>query len=124
MSAGHDTALCVIRDAGALSRGQAEAWLHERLAGWPAHDVLRVELVIAELLDNAQRHGEPHYVVELVLDRRSGCLTIRVRNRPAAGATSWDAAAGLLIVEVLGDQWGVVPLEANTTVWVEVRFDR
>ncbi|MFC6087695.1 ATP-binding protein [Saccharothrix sp. BKS2] len=122
-SAGYDTALLLIRDDRALSREQVALWLRDRLAGWPEHDVLRVGLIVVELLDNAQRHGLPRYVLELVLDRGTGTLTIRLRNRATGGAVDPVPAAGLLIVEALSEQWGVVPLAGSTTTWVKVRFD-
>jgi len=120
--AGCDTALLVIRDDRALSRERIRLWLRESMAGRPDHDVLRVELVVGELLDNARRYGQPRYVVELVLDRHTGIFTIRVRNRAPRSTAGWAPAAGLSIVEALSEQWGVVSMEDRTTVWVKVRF--
>lgn len=120
--AGYDTAVLVIRDDRILWRETTRLWLRERMDGWPDHDVLRVELVVAELLDNAQRHGLPRYVVELVLDRHAEVLTIRLRNRAPCSSTGWTREAGLSIVEALSEQWGVVSMGNSTTVWVRVRF--
>ncbi|MFD7657995.1 hypothetical protein ACFV4N_28825 [Actinosynnema sp. NPDC059797] len=120
---GYDTALLVVRDDGTLPRRQVEPWLRDRLDGRPEHDVLRVRLIVAELLDNAQRHGWPRYVVELVLDRRTGVLTIRFRNRTPERVVGWAPGAGLSIVEALSEQWGFVAMRSSTTVWVKVRFD-
>ncbi|PSL57416.1 hypothetical protein B0I31_102394 [Saccharothrix carnea] len=120
--AGYDTAVLVVRDDGILWRKTTWLWLRERMHGWPVHDVLRVELVVAELLDNAQRYGLPRYVVELVLDRHAEILTIRVRNRAPRSGAGWPRAAGLAIVEALSEQWGVVAMGNSTTVWAKMRF--
>ena len=120
--AGHDTALLVIRDDRTAWQETTRLWLRERMDGRPDHDVLRVELVVAELLDNAQRYGLPRYVVELVLDRPAEILTIRVRNRAPRRSAGWVSAAGLSVVEALSEQWGVVSMGYSTTVWARVRF--
>ncbi|MFD0204151.1 MULTISPECIES: ATP-binding protein [Saccharothrix] len=120
--AGYDTAVLVIRDDRVLWRETTRLWLRERMDGWPDHDVLQVELVVAELLDNAQGYGLPRYVVELVLDRHAEILTIRVRNRAPRSGAGWTQAAGLSIVEALSEQWGVVSMGNSTTVWARVRF--
>ena len=41
-----------------------------------------------------------------------------------AGAAAWTLGGGLLIVDGLVDQWGVVSAPTDTTVWAEVRFDQ
>ncbi|WNV85174.1 hypothetical protein [Umezawaea sp. Da 62-37] len=57
--AGHDTALLVVRDGGKLPQVQVEPWSCACLDGWPELDGLRVRLIVAELLDNAQQYGRP-----------------------------------------------------------------
>lgn len=120
--AGYATAVLVIRDDRVLWQKTTRLWLRERMTGWPVHDVLRVQLIVAELLDNAQHYGLPRYVVELVLDRRAGILTIRVRNHAPHSSAGWTRAAGLSIVETLSEQWGVVSMGYSTIVWATARF--
>lgn len=127
MSAAHDSAdhrtATLVLDDEASARARVGPWLRERLACLSEHDGLRARLIVAELLDNARRHGLPHYVLELVLDRRAGICTIRFRDRAAERAGGWTAAAGLSIVEALSEQWGYVLLADSTTVWVKVRVE-
>lgn len=120
--AGYDTALLVIRDDRVVWQETTRLWLRERMDGWSDHDALRVELVVVELLDNAQRYGLPRYVVELVLDRHAEILTIRLRNDALRSSAGWTQVAGLLIVEALSEQCGVVSMGNSTTVWAKVRF--
>lgn len=120
--ADHDIALLVVHDDGTVPQGKVEPWLQECLDGWPEFDALRVRLIVAELLDNAQHHGWPSYVVELVLDRRTGGLTVRLCNRALRKSVDWVPAAGLTIIEALSEQWGVASLTHSTTVWVKICF--
>ncbi|WP_158853463.1 ATP-binding protein [Saccharothrix deserti] len=123
MSAGHDTVVLVMEDRESPPRAEVEVWLRERLDGWLDHEVLLVGTVVGELVDNARRYGAPPYVLELVLDRWTDALTIRVRNRAPRHTVGWSLGAGLLIVSTLTEQWGVVSAGENTTVWAKVRFD-
>ncbi|WP_447001882.1 ATP-binding protein [Saccharothrix isguenensis] len=125
MSTGNDTVVLVMDDRGSPPRGEVELWLRDRMDDWRGHEALLVGVVVGELLDNAWRYGEPPYVLELVLDRWIETLTIRVRNRAPAQNQSagWPLGAGLLVVEALTEQWGVVSLAEHTTVWAKVWFE-
>ncbi|MFD0200491.1 MULTISPECIES: ATP-binding protein [Saccharothrix] len=123
MSAGHDTVALVMDDHDAPSRAEVESWLRDRVEGWPGPDALLIGVVVGELLDNAWRYGEPPYVLELTMDEWTDTLTIRVRNHAPRHSGRWSPGGGLLIVDGLTQQWGVVSAAANTTVWAKLRFE-
>ncbi|MFD1147294.1 hypothetical protein [Saccharothrix hoggarensis] len=117
------SAVLVMETHGSPSRAEVEAWLRDRLVGWLDHDVLLVGVLVGELLDNAWRCGEPPYVLELVMDPWTETLTIRVRDHARRHTARWSLGAGLLIVDGLTAQWGVVSASESTTVWAKVRFE-
>lgn len=120
---GHDTVALVIVDHDSPPGPEVASWLRDRVDGRPDRDVLRVCVVVGELLDNAWRHGEPPYVLELTMDAWTDTLTIRVRDHTPRHDAHWSLGAGLLIVDGLVGQWGVVSAAASTTVWAKVPFD-
>ncbi|MEU4746008.1 hypothetical protein AB0G02_36875, partial [Actinosynnema sp. NPDC023658] len=123
MNEGNSTVVLVMEDRGSPPRSEVEQWLRDRMKGWHDHDVLLVGVVVGELLDNAQRYGAPPYVLELVLDQWVEALTIRLRNRAPRHSAGWTSGAGLLTVDALTEQWGVVSAAEHTTVWAKIRFD-
>lgn len=123
VTAGNDTAVLVVRDEDTTSPADVAAWLHERVEGWPAPDVLLIDVVVGELFDNARRHGSPPYVIELILDRWRETLVVSVRDRAVRRPGPWRNAGGLLLVEALSARWGVVSQGHNTIVWAELAFE-
>ncbi|QQQ79599.1 ATP-binding protein [Saccharothrix sp. 6-C] len=123
MTAGNDTVVLVVQDEDTTSPDEVARWLREHLAGWPAHDVLLIGVVVGELYDNARRHGSPPFVLELVLDRWREALVVSVRDRALRRTAPWRPAAGLLLVDALSTRWGVLTQAAFTTVWAELVFD-
>lgn len=119
---GHDTVALVMEDHDSPPAPEVASWLRERVGGRPGQDARRVGVVVGELLDNARRHGEPPYVLELTTDEWTDTLTIRVRDHAPRHSAPWSLGAGLLIVDGLVEQWGVVWAAASTTVWAKVRF--
>ncbi|ROP35879.1 ATP-binding protein [Saccharothrix texasensis] len=120
---GHDTVVLVMEDHDCPPGPEVASWLRNRVDGRSDRDALRVGVVVGELLDNAWRHGGPPYVLELTTDAWTGTVTVRVRDHTPRHAARWRLGAGLLIVDGLVEQWGVVSAAANTTVWAKVRFD-
>ncbi|MFE4417419.1 ATP-binding protein [Streptomyces sp. NPDC056817] len=88
-----------------------------------------VTLVTAKLTANAVRHGHvPGRDFHLRLTESRGILHVEVTDTrterlPARGEPCPDGESGrgLLLVEALADDWGVVPRPAGPgkTVWVE-----
>lgn len=105
-------------------RSEVASWLRDRVGGRPEPDAPPVAVVVGELLDNAWRCGEPPCVLELTTDAWTDTLTIRVRDHTSWHTPRWTLGAGLLIVDGLVDQWGVVSAAASTTVRAKVLFDR
>ncbi|MFB7570331.1 ATP-binding protein [Streptomyces sp. NPDC056165] len=88
-----------------------------------------VTLVTAELTANAVRHGHvPGRDFQLRLAESRGILRVEVTDTrterlPARGEPCPDGESGrgLLLIETLADDWGVVPRPAGPgkTVWAE-----
>lgn len=123
MTAGHDAVKLVIPADDSLSPRAVARWLRECLERWPAEDAALVGVVVGEIVDNAWRHALPPYVVELSLDRRQELLRITVRDCGPHVRGGWWYGAGLLLVEGLSADWGVVREAEGTTVWADLRFE-
>ncbi|QFZ20157.1 ATP-binding protein [Saccharothrix syringae] len=124
MTAGNNnTVVLVVEDDDAGSVADVASWLHGRVDGWPAPDVLLIGVVVGELFDNARRHGSPPYVIELVLDHWHEALVVSVSDRALHGPGPWWPAGGLLLVDALSERWGVESQGRNTTVWAEILFE-
>jgi len=118
------------RLARRLASCQMDAW------GWrhdtPVHDT--VELVVAELANNAVTHGRvPGRDAELRLSREDGGH-VRVEVSDARGerlpeardtGTEEDGGRGLLLVAALAEEWGTAPRPGapGKTVWAVVRAE-
>lgn len=122
MSARDDTAALVLDDRDSPPRAEVERWLREHVDGRSAEEVLLVGTVVGELLDNARRYGAPPYVLQLAPVRRPDALVVRVRNGAVRHVGPWRTGAGLLVVDALAGQWGVVSFAESTTVWAKLLF--
>ncbi|MFT7837153.1 hypothetical protein Q5530_13485 [Saccharothrix sp. BKS2] len=123
MSARDDTATLVLDDRDSPPRAEVERWLREQVRGRSAEDALLVGTVVGELLDNARRYGSPPYVLQLAPLRRPDPLVVRVRNGAERHVGPWRSGAGLLVVDALAAQWGVVSFVESTTVWAKLLFE-
>lgn len=91
------------------------------LQGLDSGHIETAAVMTDELVTNAVTHGRPPIVLAIHLDRKSvsvavsdqgpGLPTLRPMVRRA------ESGRGLLIVDVLSDQWGVDPLPAGKRVW-------
>ncbi|WP_374227126.1 ATP-binding protein [Streptomyces sp. AC558_RSS880] len=114
------------RLARRLVSHRLDAWGHPYAS--PANETLT--LIAAELTANAVRHGHvPGRDFHLSLtESEDGTLRIevsdtRAERRPVAGTPSPDdeSGRGLLLVDALADDWGVLPRPTGPgkTVWAE-----
>ncbi|WP_313896436.1 ATP-binding protein [Streptomyces sp. 2BBP-J2] len=115
------------RLARRLACCQMDAW--GRHHGIPAHDA--VELIVAELANNAVTHGRvPGRDAELRLSREDGGR-VRVEVSDARGerlpetrdaGTGEEGGRGLLLVAALAKEWGTAPRPGapGKTVWAVV----
>ncbi|SDC26629.1 Anti-sigma regulatory factor (Ser/Thr protein kinase) [Streptomyces prasinopilosus] len=114
------------RLARRLVSHRLDAWGHPYAS--PANET--VTLIAAELTANAVRHGRvPGRDVHLRLtEAEDGTLRIevtdtRTEGRPVAGtpAPDGESGRGLLLVDALADDWGVLPRPTGPgkTVWAE-----
>ena len=87
----------------------------------------RARLLVSELVTNAVRHGAAPVSIEIACDR-SAALAVRVtdggRGRPALRSSTGGASAldrhggwGLVLVDLLSDEWGVDEAAPGKTVW-------
>lgn len=78
-------------------------------------------LLTDELVSNAVLHGGPPFT--LAVNRENRTVQVAVTDsgpgRPRVGPTRHDAehGRGLIIVDVLSDQWGVDELPGRKRVW-------
>ena len=111
-------------EADVSSLGEARRFVSRTLREWHV-DESRIEpaqLVATELVANAIVHACSAPVLSLVAVGSE--LVLRVadgsRDRPVAREATTDAAGGrgLLMVEALGDRWGVDEDGSGKAVWV------
>lgn len=84
----------------------------------------RARLVVSELVTNAVRHGAAPLSIEIACDRCTA-LAVRVsdggRGRPASRLSAAGGRApggwGLVLVDLLSDEWGVEDAAPGKTVW-------
>jgi two-component sensor histidine kinase len=93
-------------------------------------DVLdTLELLASELVTNAVRYGkEPGDSLKIAVDVSPGRCRVEVhdsrRKRPRVRPASRDRARGrgLLLVQALAEQWGVVERPFGKIVWVVITW--
>ncbi len=123
-----DTAQPVLRPIeGPDAAARCRALAAEELAGLPEDLVADAQLVLTELVTNAQLHGEPPILVGLTA-HGTGVARIQVadagRHRLVLPAQSDDAMTGrgLAVVAALAESWGVDPDEGGgKIVWAVLR---
>ncbi|MEU6447165.1 ATP-binding protein [Streptomyces sp. NPDC048594] len=111
--------------------------VRDRLTSWGTGALAAdAELVVAELLANAERHGRPPVRIALALRRgaHGGC-TVRVEVTDSGGAfdvgrvrARWRHPAfdwgedgrGLFLVDALSARWGDRPAPGGHTVWADL----
>ncbi|MEU5695885.1 ATP-binding protein [Actinosynnema sp. NPDC020468] len=116
----------VSRDLGTTSNREIRRLVGLLLAdhGVVAEDAV---LVVDELVSNARRHGTPPRRCRLLLHpgRR---LRVEVEDstsaHPRARTPDHTGGRGLLLVERLTAQWGVLHHAFHKTVWAEIALDR
>jgi anti-sigma regulatory factor (Ser/Thr protein kinase) len=91
------------------------------LQGLDSGHVETVTVMTDELVTNAITHGRPPIV--LGIQRDPGSVSVTVSDEGPGLPTLHpmvrlaESGRGLLIVDVLSDQWGVDPLPAGKRVW-------
>ncbi len=91
------------------------------LHGLDSDHIETAAVLTDELVTNAVTHGRPPIVLAIHLDRKSVCVAVSDEGpglptlHPMVRLA--DSGRGLLIVDVLSDQWGVDPLPAGKRVW-------
>jgi hypothetical protein len=109
----------------ASSAGQARRFVDTTLRGWSCDALLEVAtLLVSELVANAVLHAGTH--IWVVLRMRGRRLRVEVHDGnsrlPAQKHYSSMSATGrgLLMVERMADDWGVVPAGVGKSVWFEL----
>jgi anti-sigma regulatory factor (Ser/Thr protein kinase) len=111
-------------DAPAIAR----RFVDEHSDHLPRELIADAALLVTELVTNAVRHGRPQITLQVCLEPpRFGVLvkdagtTIPTSNpqQPGADATG---GRGLVIVDRLSAEWGVIPTQSSPgkTVWFEL----
>jgi len=117
---------------GAKAPELARQYLVEH-APWLEPDLLAdALLIVSELVTNAVRHGQPDIVLRLRNNppRVGGAVEDTGPEMPMPASAAPEAAKpsgrGLLIVDALADEWGVVPREPppGKAVWFELAAHR
>ncbi|MFF9044036.1 ATP-binding protein [Streptomyces parvulus] len=111
--------------------------VRDRLTSWGTGALAGdAELVVAELLANAERHGRPPVRIALTLGQRprGGCVVRvevsdagagfdvgRVRARWRHPAFGWgEDGRGLFLVDALSTRWGDRSGPGGHTVWADL----
>jgi anti-sigma regulatory factor (Ser/Thr protein kinase) len=96
---------------------------------WIDRDHVEIAAILTdEVVANAIKHGRPP--IELRLKGDGGRITISVADngpgRPVVRDTAPTAESGrgMRIVDVLSDEWGVVPLAPGKRVWFQLDVGR
>ena len=113
----------IVLDAGGTGPGQARAFARAKLVGLDPEVVSDAELVLSELVTNAQLHASPPVVVtvrpedgrvHIAVEDGSPLLPILVRS--GVGAMT---GRGMALIDALS-LWGVTPKPPGKVVWAEV----
>jgi anti-sigma regulatory factor (Ser/Thr protein kinase) len=102
--------------------GDARARLRRTCAGTVGvHRLRDLELLISEVVTNAVRYGQGP--IELAIECTARDVVVRVRNRGskrprlAHPSATDEHGRGLILLDVLSDQWGVDGDQRSTVVW-------
>ncbi|WP_460605099.1 ATP-binding protein [Jatrophihabitans fulvus] len=115
-------------DATSTAPVIARRFVDEHADDLPAEVVADAELLVSELVTNAVRHGLPAITVRLRLDPPRLGVQVSDRGpslpptRPLDPGENAPGGRGLLIVDRVSSQWGVLPHESEPgkTVWFEL----
>jgi anti-sigma regulatory factor (Ser/Thr protein kinase) len=111
-------------EADVSSLGEGRRFVARTLREWQVDEarIAPITLVANELVANAIVHAGSAPL--LSLEASGSELMVRVadgsQGLPVAGTVTLDATAGrgLLLVETLGDRWGIDTNESGKVVWV------
>jgi anti-sigma regulatory factor (Ser/Thr protein kinase) len=121
-----EIALALPAEVGSVST--ARRLVQQRWPNLPDDVVDDVQLIVAELVSNAIKHGRPEielrlrpepFAIDVAVLDHSPALPDKKVAAPEHGATS---GRGLLMVDQLAQAWGVDPLPdgSGKTVWASV----
>src|SRR4051794_23261280 len=110
---------------------QARSWLSSVVGGFvPAMRLHELQLVFAEVVTNAVRHGAPGEIVRIATTPKPDYLCVQVTDegaglvpRPGAMASDEYGGFGLSIVKRLPRRWGVTREKGHTRVWFEFDYE-
>ena len=103
---------------------QSRDLVRRALRGLDSDHVETAAVMTDELVTNAVTHGRPPIVLAIHLDRRSVSVVVSDEGpgvptlRPVVRLA--EQGRGLMIVDVLSDEWGVDPLPAGKRVWFKM----
>jgi anti-sigma regulatory factor (Ser/Thr protein kinase) len=107
---------------------EARHFARAAVKGLPGDVVDAVELMVSELATNSVKHATSPF--ELLIDRGAKQIRVEVtdtgRGEPIARdpAPSDPTGRGLLIVDLMSDEWGVRRKGEAKTVWFLLHIDR
>jgi anti-sigma regulatory factor (Ser/Thr protein kinase) len=109
------------------SVSDARHFVQRALASCPPEIVDRVQLITSELATNCVVHARTPFQVQVT--SREGEIKVEVRDssheQPVARRPRNDepTGRGLMIVDALSDDWGVLPIgRGGSTVWFTMRW--
>ncbi|SOD73273.1 anti-sigma regulatory factor (Ser/Thr protein kinase) [Jatrophihabitans sp. GAS493] len=112
------------RDAPAIAR----AFVAEHLGRLAPSLVADAELLVSELVTNALLHGRPTITLQIRLSTSGMTLAVSDEGDPIPASrvkshSSVPNGRGLLIVDAVAADWGVIPADPppGKTVWFELR---
>jgi anti-sigma regulatory factor (Ser/Thr protein kinase) len=100
----------------------ARDFVRQMLADMP-EVATRAVMVVSELAGNAVLHADTSYSVCIGWNGRAvrGEVTDGSRDEPAVRPVHpGHGGRGLMIVDAMADQWGVIPLRDGKVVWFEI----
>ncbi|MDX6274408.1 MAG: hypothetical protein QOJ92_1618 [Frankiales bacterium] len=113
----------LVLEAGRAAVGRARALVRQHLADADPDLVSDAELVVSELVTNAQLHAHGPVTVSVTVTREGVRLEVTDASAvPPLAVRSGSGAMtgrGLALVEALG-VWGVTPRSGGKTVWAEL----
>jgi anti-sigma regulatory factor (Ser/Thr protein kinase) len=112
------------------SISNARHFVADRLEGFPPTVIESASLMVSELCTNSIRHAHTGFTLEIEVTNQQINQQIRIAivdsgsGLPEMRSPRPDepSGRGLRIVELLSDEWGVIPSTPNTgkTVWFKV----